>query len=155
MGAPEGIALGDMTDEQEAMVMELLGVYTERMNRALADYQMAKIRQAGMERVHFAWAGGLEPGEPHYYRIHGPTFVIEYDNTQNNANHVHSVWRDFDDDFGNDPLRAHLARDHGLKVTGFTPIGDRDLGATREIADDQDDEAAHRRLHTTGTAHNH
>ena len=155
MGAPEGIALGDMTDEQEAMVMELLGVYTQRMNNELADFQMAKIRQAGMERVHFAWAGGLEPGEPHYYRIHGPTFVVEYDNTQNNANHVHSAWRDFADDFGHDPLRAHLARDHGLKVTGFTPAGERRLGGTSEIVDDQGDAAAHRQLHAARTAHKH
>lgn len=155
MGAPAGIALGDMTNEQEAMVMELIGVYTQRMNRTLADYQMAKIRQAGMERVHFAWAGGLEPGEPHYYRIHGPTFVVEYDNTQNNANHVHSVWRDFDDDFGYDPLRAHLAREHGLKVTGFTPADDRGLGGKRENVNHESDEAAHRRAHATGTEHEH
>ncbi len=155
MGAPQGVALGDMTDEQEAMFMELLDVYTARMNSALADYQMAKIRAAGMERVHFAWAGGLQKGEPHYYRIHGPTFVIEYDNTQNDANHVHSVWRDFDDDFGHDPLRAHLARDHGLKVTGVAPTGERSLGGASEIVDDQPDAAAHRQLHATKTAHKH
>ena len=117
MGPPDGIPIADMSEAQRALLMELMGVYGDRMNPALLDYQMAKIRQAGIERVHFSWAGGTRPGEGHYYRIQGPTFVIEYDNTQNNANHVHSVWRDFDDDFGYDPLRQHLAADHGLEIT--------------------------------------
>ena len=155
MDAPEGMALGDMTDEQKGMFRELFDVYTARMNPALAAYQLAKIQQAGEARVHFAWAGGLQPGEPHYYRIHGPTFVIEYDNTQGNANHVHSVWRDFDEDFGHDPLRAHLVRDHGLKVAGFTPADDRGLGGNRENVEHEGDAAAHQRLHATGTAHKH
>ncbi len=117
MGPPEGIPIADMSAAQRALLSELMGVYGGRMNPALLDYQMAKIRQAGFERVHFAWAGGTRPGEGHYYRIQGPTFVIEYDNTQNNANHVHSVWRDFEDDFGYDPLRQHLVADHGLEIT--------------------------------------
>lgn len=117
MGPPEGIPIADMSEAQRALLMELMGVYGDRMNPALLDYQMAKIRQAGIERVHFAWAGGTQPGEGHYYRIQGPTFVIEYDNTQNNANHMHSVWRDFDDDFGYDPLRQHLAADHRLEIS--------------------------------------
>ena len=57
--------------------------------------------------LHFAWAGGLEPGQSHYYRIQGPGFLIEYDCTQDNANHIHTVWRDLNHDFGEDPLRAH------------------------------------------------
>ncbi|NNF26159.1 MAG: DUF3500 domain-containing protein, partial [Gemmatimonadetes bacterium] len=57
--------------------------------------------------LYFAWAGGLEPGEGHYYRIHAPSFLIEYDNTQNDANHVHSVWRDLENDFGGDALAQH------------------------------------------------
>ncbi len=117
MGPPDGISVADMNEAQRALLMELMGVYGDRMNPALLDYQMAKIRQAGIERIHFAWAGGTRPGEGHYYRIQGPTFIIEYDNTQNDANHVHSVWRDFDDDFGYDPLRRHLAADHGLEIT--------------------------------------
>ena len=55
---------------------------------------------AGESKIYFAWAGGVEPGEGHYYRIQGPTFLMEYDNTQDNANHIHSVWRDFQRDFG-------------------------------------------------------
>ena len=62
--------------------------------------------------IRFAWAGGLERGQPHYYRILGPTFLVEYDNTQNNANHVHSVWRDLTNDFGEDVLKRHYDQSH-------------------------------------------
>jgi len=66
-----------------------------------------------MDDVHFAWAGGLERGEPHYYRLHGPRLLIEYDNTQDDVNHVHSVWRDPDGDFGADLLAEHYEHAHG------------------------------------------
>jgi hypothetical protein len=66
------------------------------------------VRKAGLDRITFAWAGALERGKPHYYRVQGPTFLIEYDNTQNDGNHIHSVWRDFDGDFGRDLLREHV-----------------------------------------------
>jgi hypothetical protein len=69
---------------------------------------MAKIAAAGIGNVSFAWAGGVERGQKHYYRVQGPTFLIEYDNTQNDGNHIHSVWRDFNGDFGRDLLREHL-----------------------------------------------
>ena len=71
--------------------------------------QLGEYEKAGVEKIAFAWAGPVTPGEKHYYRVQGPTFVIEFDNTQNNGNHVHSVWRDFDSDFGRDLLREHLA----------------------------------------------
>ena len=74
--------------------------------------EWAKIEKSGLEAAHFAWAGGLEPGQPHYYRVQGGTFVLEYDNTQNDANHVHSVWRDFAHDFGADLLGKHVAEAH-------------------------------------------
>ena len=90
--------MGDMTDEQADKVVELLQVYTGRLRAELAKDEFDKITAAGLPGVHFAWAGSAEPGEPHYYRIHGPTFLIEYDNTQNDANHVHSVWRDLSGD---------------------------------------------------------
>ena len=70
---------------------------------------MAEIRRAGVEEIHFGWAGGDEFGEPHYYRVQGPTFLIEYDNRQNGANHIHSVWRDLTGDFGQDLLSQHYA----------------------------------------------
>jgi len=71
---------------------------------------MAKIEEAWLGELHFAWAGSIEPGEGHYSRVHGPTVPIEYDNTQNDANHVQSVWRDLTDDFGRNLLLRHYAR---------------------------------------------
>ena len=79
----------------------------EQMGTPLADQDLAKIQRAGWDKVLFAWAGSIKPGEGHYYRVQGPTFLLEYDNTQNNANHIHSVWRDFENDFGEDLLRRH------------------------------------------------
>ena len=69
--------------------------------------ELRRIHAAGIERVHFAWAGPVDPERPHYYRLHGPTVLIEYDNTQNDANHIHSVWHDPRNDFGADLLGAH------------------------------------------------
>ena len=72
---------------------------------------MEQVKKAGAN-LFFAWAGVEEKGGPHYYRVQGPTFVIEYDNTQNNANHIHSVWRDFSGDFGLDLLKQHYQASH-------------------------------------------
>jgi hypothetical protein len=65
-----------------------------------------------LERVHFAWAGPIDPARGHYYRLHGPTILIEYDNTQNDANHIHTVWHDPGNAFGADELRAHYEHGH-------------------------------------------
>ena len=73
---------------------------------------MQRVRGEGLEQLSFAWAGSLAPGEPHYYRIHGTWFAIEYDCIQNEANHVHTVWRDFDHDFGGEAYRQHLREHH-------------------------------------------
>jgi hypothetical protein len=73
---------------------------------------MAKIEKAGIENLSFAWAGSLKPGAGHYYRIQGPTLLIEYDNTQTNANHVHSVVRDLTNDFAEDILKEHYEKEH-------------------------------------------
>ncbi|HXE74018.1 MAG TPA: DUF3500 domain-containing protein [Candidatus Xenobia bacterium] len=109
LGPPVGVAYAAMTAEQQKVLQELLEVYARRLRKELAEAELARIRAAGLEKIHFAWAGGSEPGQGHYYRLHGPTFVIEYDNTQDGANHIHTVWRDFERDFGPDPLRAHYA----------------------------------------------
>ena len=69
---------------------------------------LARLKKAGVEKIAFAWAGETERGKKHYYRMQGPTFLVEYDNTQNDGNHIHSVWRDFNGDFGRDLLREHL-----------------------------------------------
>jgi hypothetical protein len=81
----------------------------------VAAEEWAKIEKAGLDKLHFAWAGGFERGKPHYYRVQGGSFVLEYDNTQNEANHVHSLWRDFDRDFGADLLGEHYKAAHPAK----------------------------------------
>lgn len=110
--APPGIGAERLTGEQRGILMRLVRTYVERHRPELARSDLAQIEAAGVERIHFAWAGGLEQGEGHYYRVQGPTFLLEYDNTQNGANHIHTVWRDFEGDFGRDLLREHLAADH-------------------------------------------
>jgi hypothetical protein len=113
----EGLAAGDMSQPEQTQLRKLLHVYSDRMTESAAREQLERIERAGFDKLHFGWAGSLEPGKPHYYRVHGPTVLIEYDNTQNNANHIHSVWRDLERDFGGDLLRAHYqahqADDHG------------------------------------------
>ncbi len=107
--SPPGIAVSELTAKQRELLMQLIAVYTDQMTPDIAAERKAEYEKAGVEKIAFAWAGPVAPGERHYYRVQGPTFVIEFDNTQNNGNHVHSVWRDFDSDFGRDLLREHLA----------------------------------------------
>jgi hypothetical protein len=107
LGAPVGVPASEMTPAQKKLLMKLVEDYAYRLRPELADDDLAKIEKAGFENIHFAWAGVLEPGDGHYYRIHGPTFLVEFDNTQNNANHVHTVWRDAANDFGEDLLKQH------------------------------------------------
>jgi len=104
---PPGLAAGGMTDAQKHLLRELISSFANRHRPEVAEADMAKIQTAGFDQVHFAWAGATEPGTGHYYRVQGPTFLLEFDNTQNNANHVHSVWRDLANDFGDDILRRH------------------------------------------------
>ena len=112
---PEGLAQGKLTPDQQAALMKLIKEYLFRCRPDVAAEDLAKIEKAGLGKIHFAWAGGFELGQPHYYRVQGGHFVLEYDNTQNDANHVHSVWRDFDHDFDNDLLKAHLDATHAGK----------------------------------------
>jgi hypothetical protein len=105
-----GLPAAAMTAAQQRKLRELLELYAGRMAESSARSQLERIGEAGFERLHFAWAGAHRPGQPHYYRIHGPTVLIEYDNSQNNANHIHTVWRDLENDFGGDLLREHYAR---------------------------------------------
>jgi hypothetical protein len=86
--------------------------YARNVRADVADDELRRVRDAGFERLHFAWAGPVEPGHAHYYRIHGPTVLIEFDDTQNDANHIHSVWRDPARDFGADLLRVHYEHGH-------------------------------------------
>jgi hypothetical protein len=112
IGAPIGVAVRDMTSAQADALMSLIRVYLGRMREDLAQAELEKIMREDTGAIRFAWAGSAEPGQPHYYRIHGPTFLVEYDNTQSDANHVHSVWRDLKSDFGFDALAAHYAGAH-------------------------------------------
>lgn len=104
---PAGIAASDMNAAQQKLLRELIEVYLTKIRGELVGEDRKKIETAGFEKIHFAWAGKISPGERHYYRIQGPTFIVEYDNTQNGANHVHVVWRDFKNDFGADSLKLH------------------------------------------------
>jgi len=104
-----GIEASAMRAGQRAQLMALIDVYLSMMSGDIAEERMARLTEAGTDGIRFAWAGGVDPGEGHYYRVQGPTFLIEYDNTQNGANHIHSVWRDFEGDFGRDLLREHRA----------------------------------------------
>ena len=104
----QGVTYASLEPSQKALLARLIDVYTSTMEADIAAERLAKITAAGMDTVRFAWAGEIEKGKKHYYRIQGPTFLVEYDNTQNNGNHIHSVWRDFNGDFGRDLLREHL-----------------------------------------------
>ena len=110
-GQPTGLSASKMNSQQVAMLMAVIDVYASNMPDQLAQARMEVVKKAG-KNINFAWAGVLERGGPHYYRVQAPTFLIEYDNTQNNANHIHSVWRDFNGDFGQDLLKAHYQTSH-------------------------------------------
>jgi hypothetical protein len=109
---PAGLAASALNDHQHKVLLELINVYLARMAPQIADAEMDLLDKEGIGSIHFAWAGAGEPGEPHYYRLHGPSLVLEYDNVQNNANHIHSVWRNLKREWGTDLLRAHYERDH-------------------------------------------
>lgn len=109
-----GISYGEMTSQQQQQFLQLINLYVHRYTKIFADQMLKEIQQAGLNNLLFAWAGFQEPGlgKPHYYRIQGPTIIIEYDNTQNNANHVHSVVRDLKRDYGGDLLLEHYKASH-------------------------------------------
>ncbi|HKY21090.1 MAG TPA: DUF3500 domain-containing protein [Vicinamibacterales bacterium] len=106
---PTGIAITDLQPKQRETLMRVIDAYTSVMAPDLAADRMAALKAAGLDKISFAWSGELEAGKKHYYRVQGPTFLIEFDNTQNDGNHVHSVWRDFNGDFGRDLLREHVS----------------------------------------------
>lgn len=97
---PVGLAAAKMNDDQKKLLGELLNEYLKNMPADISGRRRAALMQAGLDSIHFAWWGDTERNFRHYYRVQGPTFLIEYNNTQNNANHVHSYWRDLAGDFG-------------------------------------------------------
>lgn len=113
--SPAGIAAGQLKPAQREKLLALVKVYLGRARPELAEEAFAKISAAGLDTITFAWAGGLDRTQQTYYRIQGPTFLIEFDNSQGNGNHIHSTFRDFKGDFGNDLLARHYANEHGKK----------------------------------------
>jgi hypothetical protein len=110
--APKGIAAGAMTDSQRELLRAVLDVFVGRIPERLAEREAEKFAGTKLDAVHFAWAGGVERGQPHYYRLQGPRLLAEYDNTQRDVNHIHTVWRDPTADFGDDVLARHHAEFH-------------------------------------------
>jgi Protein of unknown function (DUF3500) len=109
---PAGVLASDMTESQRDALLALVAEYTGRYRSEVAATDMETIKSAGIENIHFGWAGGTKPGEAYYYRIQGPSFIMEAANVQNNGNHLHTTWRNFTGDFGRDILREHIDRDH-------------------------------------------
>ncbi len=109
---PKGLAAAAMDVAQRDMLDALLHLYVDRLPDDLAAEEAVKFAGSSLDAVHLLWAGGLEPGQPHYYRLHGPTLLAEYDNSMRDANHVHTVWRDPRGDFADDALARHRADHH-------------------------------------------
>lgn len=110
--APKGLGRAEMSAAQGQVLDALIEVYVQRLPEAVAEAEWARLKAADLPAAHFAWAGAEERGGPHYYRVQGPSFLAEYDNTQNDANHIHAVWRDLHNDFGEDLLRRHYRQSH-------------------------------------------
>jgi len=108
----KGVAYSDLNEKQQNILLRLVKVYAEKFRPEIVKQIHQRTKLFDLAEVRFAWAGSLEPGEGHYYRVQTPKFLFEYDNTQNDANHVHAVWRDFDGDFGADLLRSHYDVHH-------------------------------------------
>jgi hypothetical protein len=110
---PAGVSAQQMDDRQRAQLLKLIGIYADNFEPALARARLARVKEGGIEAIRFGWAGPTERGRPHYYRVQGPQFLIEYDCSQNDGNHIHTVWRDFNGDFGRDLLKQHYENTKG------------------------------------------
>jgi hypothetical protein len=115
----EGLPLGEMTHAQQKLFLSLLDSYLDRYHVTLKNQQMKELQKASLDAIRFVWMGDKEAvigkGHGHYYRIHGPTILIEFDNTQNDGNHIHTVVRDLTNDFGEDLLQQHYQKMHRPK----------------------------------------
>ena len=112
-----GISAAKLDEKQRALLWKLIEVYAGNFEPGLAQARLARAKQGGIETIRFGWAGSTVRGKPHYYRVQGPRFLIEYDASQNDGNHIHTVWRDFGGDFGRDLLREHYSAARGTRHT--------------------------------------
>jgi hypothetical protein len=110
-GQPSGLSISKMTRQQRELLDALVSEYVHDVPDQVAAARAEQVHR-DEDKLYFAWAGVEQKGGPHYYRIQAPSFLIEYDNTQNEANHIHSVWRDFENDFGLDLLKQHYDSSH-------------------------------------------
>jgi hypothetical protein len=117
---PAGLPASEMNASQRETLRSLVGEYVRNARAEIADARWKKIEAGGVEKIRFGWAGSAAVGSGHYYRVQGPTFVIEYDNTQDRANHVHSVWRDLPADSGADLLRRHYEQSPHHAAAGWS-----------------------------------
>lgn len=101
---PVSVSAGDLTPSQQTLVREIIQAYLNVLPEPIMNDHLSRLQQSGFEQIRFGWAGALEPRQPHYYRLQGPTFLLEFDNSRNGGTHIHSVWRDFVQDFGGDRL---------------------------------------------------
>jgi hypothetical protein len=108
----EGVPASELNKDQKALLLALIQEYLRRDRPEIAAAELARVEKEGLDSISFAWGGQTEPGKTHYYRIQSDTFIIEYDNFQNDGNHIHSVWRDLKNDFGEDILKRHYAEEH-------------------------------------------
>jgi hypothetical protein len=109
---PKGIQASKLNNEQQKILINLVKEYINNSHPEHAEQKFTDLNKIDFNELYFGWAGEMEKGKPHYYRVQSSTFLIEYDNTQNNANHIHSVWRDFKNDFGEDLLKKHYKEFH-------------------------------------------
>ena len=112
IATPSGVSASTMSADQREILMSLIKAYVSRASGPFEKTAFDRVNRDGVEQIHFAWVGSEHRRQPHYYRIQGPNFFVEYDNTQNNANHIHSVWRDISSDFGFDLLAEHYRHAH-------------------------------------------
>ncbi|MBM3924519.1 MAG: DUF3500 domain-containing protein [SAR202 cluster bacterium] len=110
----EGLPVSKMSGSQREMLMALVSEYVNQARPEVAKDKLTRLQQEDFDKLHFAWGGPISKDKEHYYRIHGGNFVVEFDNRQNGANHIHSVWRDVNNDFAQDVLRDHLLLFHIL-----------------------------------------
>jgi hypothetical protein len=113
--AAAGVPAAKLDEKQRALLWKLIETYARNFEPGLAEARLARAKQGGIETIRFGWAGSTVRGKQHYYRVQGQHFLIEYDASQNDGNHIHTVWRDFSGDFGRDLLREHYSMARGTR----------------------------------------